>query len=486
MLKIVSEINEYFNQHSLVFCHWKSNEKLAKALQGDTDLDLLFDKNKSYDVEYILGKYNGIKFNAVREKRYSNIDDILILDNETAKLIHFHVHYEMDIGEKLVKSYSLPYTEEILSTRVKHPDYDFWISSPEWELFLLITRQALRLTPYNIIRKKLPSICKDIDSELVWLKNKYDHQSFEILVKEKLSDPLANEYMEIVSEGLKYKNILLLNRKLRSYYAKYRRYNHVNIFFKLFIKRASLKIKIKMNKYGIPVPYKRVMPNKGIVVAFIGCDGAGKSSLAKSVSDLYSKKIDVMNIYFGHGSSHKSRIIRPFKFIGSLCSKISIRLKCDLNIGRVIHSVGVILDKQIKVWRAELARDRGFLVVCDRFPQSMFNKINDGPWLSEYIDGDSNYILRKLAKWEDNVYQKSNNIKPEIVFKVSVDSDIAQERSGHTSSLENIYRKAEIVKALNYSDYTQVVNLDNNHTNFEIAKQQAVAHIWNKLYAQSV
>ena len=42
MLQSIDRMLRAFDEKGVVYCHWKSNEHLAEALKGDTDLDVLF------------------------------------------------------------------------------------------------------------------------------------------------------------------------------------------------------------------------------------------------------------------------------------------------------------------------------------------------------------------------------------------------------------------------------------------------------------
>jgi hypothetical protein len=156
MLGSIKTFYETTNSCGIQWCHWKSNASLDTAVDGGTDLDLLFHAKDRLALEQIFEQIGAVKFQAVKEKRYPEIDDFLLVDKDEGILIHFHVHYQLDIGEKNIKSYRLPFVKEIISSRIKHPDIVFWISRPEIELILLIVRQTLRIPPVGLVRKKLP------------------------------------------------------------------------------------------------------------------------------------------------------------------------------------------------------------------------------------------------------------------------------------------------------------------------------------------
>ncbi len=44
MLELIKLLTDTLSSQSVAYCHWKSNFSLAKALSGETDLDLLVDR----------------------------------------------------------------------------------------------------------------------------------------------------------------------------------------------------------------------------------------------------------------------------------------------------------------------------------------------------------------------------------------------------------------------------------------------------------
>jgi thymidylate kinase len=50
---------------------------------------------------------------------------------------------------------------------------------------------------------------------------------------------------------------------------------------------------------GCLVPQKRILPGQGIMIAFVGVDGSGKTSLVKHCIDVLGAKLDVKLVYLG-------------------------------------------------------------------------------------------------------------------------------------------------------------------------------------------
>ena len=71
-LKKINQLFQNFNRHDIRYSHWKSNEHLDAAVNGDTDLDILFDKNQEQRVIEILKSNKFYLFEAVWYRKYKN------------------------------------------------------------------------------------------------------------------------------------------------------------------------------------------------------------------------------------------------------------------------------------------------------------------------------------------------------------------------------------------------------------------------------
>jgi hypothetical protein len=68
--------------------HWKSNEHLAAALAGETDLDILFDRSQYRLVRRVLDECGYKPFLTTDQTGYPGIEDHFALDPETGRLVH--------------------------------------------------------------------------------------------------------------------------------------------------------------------------------------------------------------------------------------------------------------------------------------------------------------------------------------------------------------------------------------------------------------
>jgi len=130
------------NRRGIRYCHWKSNVRLEKSLQGRTDLDLLVDRKDTPAFRQLLHAHDVKPVLAAPGRDYPAVENHLGFDAATGRLFHLHVHYQLVLGEQFVKNYRLPLESHFLdSVRVSH---GVKIPSPELEIAVLCVRALLK------------------------------------------------------------------------------------------------------------------------------------------------------------------------------------------------------------------------------------------------------------------------------------------------------------------------------------------------------
>lgn len=145
MLISIKRMLDAFEQKGIVYCHWKSNEHLAEALTGDTDLDVLFAPEQRSLLDATLNECGLKRFRSTPLMQYNAIEDFIGFDEEEGKIWHLHTHYRMTLGENHLKGYTItPWTKIILDNR-RWDESGIWCSAIEDELVLLVVRMTMKL-----------------------------------------------------------------------------------------------------------------------------------------------------------------------------------------------------------------------------------------------------------------------------------------------------------------------------------------------------
>jgi len=252
-----------------------------------------------------------------------------------------------------------------------------------------------------------------------------------------------------------------------------------------------------------PYPSRRKLPSRGIEVAIIGIDGSGKSTHLSSLHDWLSWKMDVHSVYLGSGDGSSSLLRYPLKKLNKLRaqfensgatnsknksknqnkgseqvdrdSKFTETTDTSVGLAKSVWAVLLAREKRKKRRQATRARNRGMIVLMDRYPQNQFKDINDGPLLNAWIKSNSK-ILKKIATWERDIYQDLENNSPDLVIKLVTDPEVGKKRKPETP-ISDLQQKAEIIESIEYEN-SRVVTID-THQDIEDVLNDIKKEVWD-------
>lgn len=494
-LGLIARLFDEFHEHGLLYCHWKSNEHLQASMLADTDLDILFDQDQKDRIEPLLERLGFKKFNAIKQKTYSDIVDYLALDTASGKIIHLHTHYRLSIGKPYLKEFQFNFDIEksILVNRVYYGEYGIFCIQPACELILLYIREALKLRRRDLIRmlKNKPRYNEFVLREYHWLKDRVTHEEVNRTLKTTFRDfPEIHPFMTGEFNTRQLYSLASVIKKRKKFKTLY---SPVAALLSRWYREGTIILSRKVSSFlNRPVVFKRVNPRGGLVVAVIGADGSGKSSVTEDLRETFEEKLDVYKIYFGRGDGKASRSRR-------VLNSVKVLLKKDKNINkrsqedastvnrkgfiRSLHKSAEALlvaeEKRSNLKFMKIARKKGMLVICDRYPQNQIKGYNDGPLLHELLSS-GNPLLRWFARLESKVYSYAENHPPDVVFKLVADSDVVEKRKPGETSIEKLRSKIDGIKQLRFENTCKVVTVDATRPLAEVLTL-VKNEIWNML-----
>ena len=183
--------------------------------------------------------------------------------------------------------------------------------------------------------------------------------------------------------------------------------------------------------------FRRPAPGGGVIVALVGADGSGKSTLGRTLRRWLSAEIDARAVYFGTGDGPPSPLFWPFKALSRLIAprikvkpkgashgKVSDRPPGPLySAGFAVWAIAVALDKRAKLRAAHRAASRGFVVVTDRWPQDESPQYSDGPLLTRLPR-----CPEALRRFEAGIYRSAQQAPPDLVIKLVVGPETIAKR----------------------------------------------------------
>lgn len=487
MLSSIERLLKALDEHEIIYCHWKSNEHLGEALDGDTDLDMLFDPAQRTEFERIFDECGLKRFRATPLMQYNAIEDFIGFDQEAAKIWHVHTHYRMSLGEKHLKGYTItPWGPLLLKDRIRG-DADVWTSDPADEFILLLSRIALKLRWRDTGR----GLGKDDQIELAWLRERIDKDKVVVAADKMVGEKSKRQILGLYDASLKKKSQFVpLQKTLRKELKPYTAYSKAGSwvtrtkreFFWLY---GGAKRRLGCSNYSAN---RRVSPSGGLVVAILGCDGAGKSTTLSYIKKQFSTKLDVVSIYFGSGDGSSFLLRKPMKLVAKKVGgkgvghavekeyeqKGKVSLKSRLySAAKVVWAVTLAEEKKTKQRKMVKARNNGLLVLTDRYPQSNVPGASDGPLLSRYRNGHG--LMKRISDWEQRVYESFSVNAPDLTIKLVVPTDVAIARKPEMTA-EEIENKKSIVMSMNISEHTAVIDTSRP---FEITCGEVMKEIWD-------
>jgi thymidylate kinase len=471
-LVVVRRLLERLHAAGIVYCSWKSNEHLGPAVEGLTDLDVLVDRRQYLHLQGVLAETGLKRFAATALRGYPAVEDYLGFDPATGALSHLHLHYELTLGQPYLKGYRLPWEEQVLATRVFDTQHGMYVADPKMELVLLLVRGALKRRLRDVLKRR-PS--EGYRRELEWLIERVDADEACETARELLGADVEAPLRNLLAHPDAPEHQRRFAKAALPVLRRHRTYGPVSATVRA-LSREVQRIAGTLNRRALhrPVPFKRVSPRGGTVVAFLGSDGSGKSSLVKETVDWLQVKLDVVPIYFGSGDGPGSLLRLPLQLarratdamLGNATKAAgggepSRRARSVLRpVALVPWALSLSLEKRAKLRRMIEARNRGMIVICDRYAQAEFPGFNDGPLLHAF--GSSRWRLcRALAAWEARPYAEARLIPPDLVIKLVVSADIALSRRPEMNIAE-VRRRVDAVSRLTFPDRVRVAEVESD------------------------
>lgn len=436
-LEICNALFDDFHEQEIRYCHWKSNEHLEEGLTGVTDLDVIIERRQ--EVDQILSQNGFKRFETAWFIGYPGLEDYLGYDSKTGTLVHLHLHYRLAIGNKRLKDYNVPWVETLLDRRVFDEEYQIYRTDPEMELCLLLVRYALKIQSRDYLKSFFGAyLGDDIVREYNWLQERSNQDEVIRLTAELLNDDAA----AVVDSMLTSKPGLWQFRVLRKIcldeLSSVRTYGYFEAKVRGFLRETFLGFRsLNERFFNLPRFYRRTVPSGGVLIVLVGVDGAGKSTILEELNDWLSWKVDVQEIYYGSGDGSATRLRYPFIIarqhvegnasVNSSSNENDSGRSLLLRVGRVLRGLVLARERQKKLQKGWRAKNRGLVVLGDRYSQNQIMGFNDGPLL-DHLSQSSSRILRYLARREQNVYQAAEENPPDLVITLDVSPETANDR----------------------------------------------------------
>jgi hypothetical protein len=482
VLRAVTDLLDRLHGADIRYCHWKSNEHLRATMTGITDIDILVDRSASQDLARVLADTTFKQFDGIPRRSYPAIESYLGLDAESGRLLHLHVHYRLTLGERYLKGYRLPWEDLLLTTRIWDDVNRIYVAEPHLELTLLAIRAALKLRLRDALLAALgrADVGRGVLREFRWLAERTGRRGDELRA---IAGPLlgarAAELLAamVADPQPTVRQLLAFRRAVTPPLATYRTYGALSAWRRRWARQWGGQLAKLGRRLGLLVPTRRLVRRGGVLVAFVGPDGSGKSTVTTEITRWLSTEVDAIRVYFGNGKGSISVWRRLLELVAALARRAesnggvpeaepAARNPFRRGAGRsrlrdwgdLLWILALTRERRLRFRRATQARNLGMVVICDRFPQAQFPGLNDGPWLGHWLQHPSR-VRRAVARRELAAVRLGEHQAPDLVLKLIVPLPKARERRPNIA-LEQLARKAQEVETLNYPGAGRTVEID--------------------------
>lgn len=475
-MRILDDLFARLDAEAIRYCHWKSNEHLGPALTGTTDVDVLFDRRAAQRLAHVLTETTNFKRFVVKAGRgYPGIEDYVGFDPGSGKLTHLHVHYQLTLGEKFLKGHRLPWEEVMLATRVRDPEYGVWVTDPHLELLVLIARAAMKLRWRDSLLALMGHdyVRGGMLREMRWLAARVRSERLIEVATPLVGGAAAHAAAAMIAAGVPSIRQLRTFRRLADpSLGAYRMYSAFGAARRMMFREWTwIWWRVSHWLTRAPTRSTRTPPQGGVAIAFVGPDGAGKSTLTQAIAKWLSREAAVVLTYGGSGQGTASGPRRWLQRLGALTrTSASQRTETAATPSLRREPTGLRLFGKL-LWVLALARERrrwaqgvrqsrslGMIVLSDRLPQSQFAGLNDGPRLGHWIDAKS-WLRRTVARREQAAFRLAELVPPDLVVRLHVPVDIAARRKPDTP-LDQLQRKVDIVAHLTFPPTSKVAEIN--------------------------
>ena len=434
-LDIVRELCRELSKNRINYCHWKSNAAIDRSASGENDLDLLVSRADEQGFSEILSRL-GFKL-AVEYPKYQlpGVLNYYGYDQETGRLIHVHAHYQLVLGHDFTKNYHIPIEEPYLASSSQNGL--FRIPAVEFELIILVIRLILKHSTWDTLLLHQGKLSSSERNELEYLLKRISTNRMYEILDQHLSyiDPgvFNSSLHTLTSDCPTWDRVRIGQKLLKCLEPNARCPQIVDSGLKLW-RRVSFPLENRILKKDI----RKQMNSGGLLMAIVGGDGAGKTTV---VNEVYKWLSSDFNVHIFHMGKPKwslfTVLIRGGLKIGSLLGfypfmRSEIRYTKDPNLlvfpgyPWLIREICTARDRFITYKKARRLATNGKLVILDRFPLSQI-KFMDGPQVARMTASiPKTRLVKFLINLELSFYQKI--ALPDLIILLRADPDIAVQR----------------------------------------------------------
>jgi len=468
----INNILDEMNLEGVQYVHFKSNTYIDDSLNYVGDLDLLISPQSKELIYDIFNKYGVIECNSYKDAWQSEVFHFVALNSIKKVLIHFHLHFQLPIGFDFDKNFVLPIVDSYIKSKQKYKN--IFLPQVEYEYILLILRLILKNNITSFLVMKPTKQIQLLKNRYVINSSQYDEfTDLNNKINKEEVVRVVNKVFYFISIDMFYQceQVLINNNSLFNYFYSshlltrklkcFGSHGQIMGFIFSLIRINEGRLNTLINKKY----FKKKSVNGGRIIAFVGGDGAGKTTNIQSAYNILNKHLYVKSIHFG----------RPDRgFIGRVITTINkfFLLINKKELALAINYLSVAYDRRRAYNKALNVRKNGGIVLLDRMYMEGIDAM-DCPRIQTI--GKRNF--RILSRIEKYCYSKISPVDLLIVLRLN--PKIAIERRPNDDVDALINRSGQIWNK-DFSEYDNAVIIDTAEEE-SLVQSLIVSKIWSNI-----
>lgn len=486
-LQLIERLCAELDAYGVAYCHWKSNDVLERALSGESDLDLLVHRGDARRFEDALERLGFRVVEPPPLHRVPNVFHAYGVDPLTGRLAHIHAHYELVLGDDTTKNYRLPIEEAYLASAERRGFMPVPAAEPEFAVFVI--RMVLKHCTWDATVFGKGRLSASEVHELMHLIQRADDEGVGGVIDEHLPmigrslfDRCLWSLRPGTSRSFGIRTAHFVERALG---ANARRRPGLDAVVRSWRRMLTLA-----RRHVVRRPSPRARLGSGSVVAIVGGDGSGKTTVVADLSTWLSGHVTTATFHLGKPRPSIASTVMQVAWRGTARhvmrgpsvseadlsasdgSAMSLRAKM-----RLARQVMVARDRVREHRRARRVAARGGIAIADRFPLVEI-ELMDGPLAGQMVTtAGAGRLVRFLARREQAYYARIGD--PDILIVLRVSPDVAAERRRGIDAEQAVRRRSEEIRDIDWSRLPAVV-IDADRPMADVLREVRSA-VWSRI-----